>query len=134
MPKQPLTLSTARRPRPRLKQEMLINPDEVDRTKMENPSAGGLAAGEAEAGDRAPPRGWSPFITAIARRTLGDFCKMCYGQGHKPFYTDTDSIFTKAVLPVDDKKLGALKLEKKMDWGDHVPVLTELESPPRQIV
>lgn len=30
---------------------------------------------------------------------------------------NTDSLATKADLPVDDKTLGALKLEKKMDWA-----------------
>ncbi len=33
---------------------------------------------------------------------------------------NTDSLATKAKLPVDDKKLGALKLEKKMDWTEFV--------------
>lgn len=100
-----------------VKQEMLINPDEVDRTKMQMLQPGvWLREKQAVIAHRHVVV--SAFITAIARRTLFDFCKMCYGQGHKPFYTDTDSIFTKAVLPVDDKKLGALKLEKKMDWAE----------------
>lgn len=33
---------------------------------------------------------------------------------------NTDSLATKADLPVDDKRLGALKLEKKMDWATFV--------------
>ena len=35
-------------------------------------------------------------------------------------YCDTDSIATRAELPVDDKTLGALKLEKKMHWAEFV--------------
>lgn len=31
---------------------------------------------------------------------------------------NTDSLNTCSVLPCDDKKLGALKLEKKMEWGE----------------
>jgi hypothetical protein len=33
---------------------------------------------------------------------------------------NTDSLATKADLPIDDKKLGMLKLEKKMDWAEFV--------------
>ena len=100
-----------------VKQEMLINPDEVDRTQMQMLQPGvWLREKQAVIAHRHVVV--SAFITAIARRTLFDFCKMCYVQGLKPFYTDTDSIFTKAVLPVDDKKLGALKLEKKMEWAE----------------
>ena len=46
--------------------------------------------------------------------------KECYTQGFEPYYTDTDSIATKASLPIDEKTLGALKLEKKMDWADFI--------------
>jgi hypothetical protein len=33
---------------------------------------------------------------------------------------NTDSLATKATLPTDDKTLGALKLEKKMEWAEFV--------------
>ena len=33
---------------------------------------------------------------------------------------NTDSLATRAILPVDDKTLGKLKLEKKMDWAEFV--------------
>ena len=33
---------------------------------------------------------------------------------------NTDSLATKADLPIDDKKLGMLKLEKRMDWAEFV--------------
>ena len=33
---------------------------------------------------------------------------------------NTDSLATKAILPVDDKTLGKLKLEKKMTWAEFV--------------
>ena len=59
-------------------------------------------------------------ITAIARRTLYDYMKECYAQGKPPYYTDTDSIATRAKLPVDDKTLGAMKLEKRMRWAEFV--------------
>jgi hypothetical protein len=44
---------------------------------------------------------------------------MCYAQGKPSAYFDTDSLNTKADLPTDEKRLGALKLEKKMTWGEH---------------
>jgi hypothetical protein len=59
-------------------------------------------------------------ITSIARRTLYDFAKECYRQNHSLYYCDTDSLCTKATLPVDDKTLGALKLEKRMEWAEFV--------------
>ena len=33
---------------------------------------------------------------------------------------NTDSLATRAILPVDDKTLGKLKLEKKMEWAEFV--------------
>ena len=62
----------------------------------------------------------SAFITAIARRTLYDLAKECYRQNHPMAYCDTDSLCTKAKLPVDPKTLGKLKLEKKMEWAEFV--------------
>ena len=100
-----------------LKQEMLINPDEVDRTTMQMLQPGvWLREKQAVIAHRHVVV--SSFITAIARRTLYDYSKECYRQGCALHYCDTDSLCTKAVLPVDDKKLGALKLEKKMDWAE----------------
>jgi hypothetical protein len=59
-------------------------------------------------------------ITAIARRTLYDYAKECERQSCPLYYCDTDSLATRAKLPIDDKTLGALKLEKKMDWAEFV--------------
>lgn len=102
-----------------VKQEMLINPDEVDRTKMQMLQPGvWLQEKEAVIAHRHVVV--SAFITAIARRTLYDFAKECYRQGKPLTYCDTDSLATKADLPVDDKRLGALKLEKKMEWAEFV--------------
>jgi hypothetical protein len=102
-----------------VKQEMLINPDEVDREKMQMLQPGvWLQEKEAVIAHRHVVI--SSFITAIARRTLFDFAKECYRQGKPLTYCDTDSLATRADLPVDDKKLGGLKLEKKMDWAEFV--------------
>jgi hypothetical protein len=60
------------------------------------------------------------IITSIARRTLYDFAKECFRQEKPMYYCDTDSIATKASLSIDDKTLGALKLEKKMEWAEFV--------------
>ena len=101
------------------KQEMLINPDEIDRSTMQMLQPGvWLAEKEAKIAHRHVIV--SAVITAIARRTLYDFCKECYRQGKPPFYMDTDSCATRAKLPVDDKTLGALKLEKRMRWAEFV--------------
>lgn len=43
----------------------------------------------------------------------------CDGVGRVLLH-NTDSVSTKADLPIDDKTLGALKLEKKMDWAEFV--------------
>ena len=56
-------------------------------------------------------------ITALSRRLLYDYDKECRNQGHPSAYFDCDSLATKATLPVDDTKLGALKLEKKYTWA-----------------
>jgi hypothetical protein len=102
-----------------MKQEMLINPKEIDRTQMQMLQPGvWLQEKEAVIAHRHVIV--SSFITAIARRTLYDFCQTCYQQEKPPYYMDTDSIATKADLPVDDKRLGALKLEKKMEWAEFV--------------
>ena len=102
-----------------MKQEMLINPAEIDRTKMQMLQPGvWLQEKEAVIAHRHVII--SSVITSIARRTLYDLCKICYQQKCNPYYTDTDSIATKASLPVDEKTLGALKLEKKMEWAEFV--------------
>ena len=102
-----------------LKQEMLINPPEIDREKMQMLQPG-VWLQEKEATIAHRHVAVSTVITAIARRTLYDLCKICIEQNCKPYYSDTDSIATKAILPVDDKTLGKLKLEKKMDWAEFV--------------
>lgn len=101
------------------KQEMLVNPDEIDRSTMQMLQPGvWLADKEAKIAHRHVIV--ASVITAIARRTLYDFAKECYRQGNPPYYFDTDSVATKATLPTDDKRLGALKLEKRMDWAEFV--------------
>lgn len=101
------------------KQEMLINPKDIDRSSMQMLQPGvWLKEMEATIAHRHVPV--AAVITAIARRTLYDYMKECYTQGKPPYYTDTDSIATKADLPVDDTTLGALKLEKKIDWAEFV--------------
>lgn len=102
-----------------MKQEMLVNPEEIDRTQMQLLQPGmWLREKEVAITHRHVPI--STHITAIARRTLYDYGKMCYAQDLPFYYCDTDSLATKAELPSDDKKLGALKLEKKLDWGEFI--------------
>lgn len=102
-----------------MKQEMLINPKELDRTKMQMLQPG-VWLQEKKAVIAHRHVAISTVITAIARRTLYDYMKECLRQNCKVYYTDTDSIATKADLPIDDKTLGALKLEKKMEWAEFV--------------
>jgi hypothetical protein len=100
------------------KQEMLINPDKIDRDTMQMLQPGvWLAEKEAKITHRHVII--AAVITAIARRTLYDFAKECMRQEKPPFYSDTDSLSTKADLKTGDK-LGALKLEKKMEWAEFV--------------
>jgi hypothetical protein len=61
----------------------------------------------------------SAIITALSRRHLYDYAKMCADQKKSIMYCDTDSVATQATLPTDTK-LGALKLEKKIDWAEFV--------------
>lgn len=101
------------------KQEMLINPKTIDRSCMQMLQPGvWLSEKEATIAHRHVIV--ASVITSIARRTLYDFAKECYRQGHELYYCDTDSLATKASLPTDDKTLGMLKLEKKMDWAEFV--------------
>jgi hypothetical protein len=101
------------------KQEMLINPKEIDRTTMQMLQPGvWLAEKEATIAHRHVII--ASVITSIARRTLYDLAKECFNQKHPLYYCDTDSLATKATLPTDDKTLGALKLEKKMEWAEFV--------------
>lgn len=104
-----------------LKQEMLVNPspEDLDRTKMQMLQPGvWLRDKEVSIAHRHVIV--SSIITALSRRHLYDYIKMCLGQGCPVYYVDTDSLATRADLPVDDKKLGALKLEKKMSWAEFV--------------
>jgi len=101
------------------KQEMLVNPpaDEIDRAGMQLLMPGVWLHGkESPVAHRHVPI--STHITSIARRTLYMYLKECYRQGRPPFYCDTDSCATKADLPCDDKRLGALKLEKSLTWAE----------------
>jgi hypothetical protein len=101
------------------KQEMLINPDEIDRDTMQMLQPGvWLCEKEAKIDHRHVIV--AAVITAIARRALYDYGKECYRQKQPLYYMDTDSLATRADLPRDDKTLGALKLEKKMDWAEFV--------------
>ena len=101
------------------KQEMLVNPDEIDRATMQMLQPGvWLAEKEAKIAHRHVIV--AAVITAIARRTLYDYGKECFNQSKPLYYCDTDSCATRAELPVDDKRLGALKLEKKMGWAEFV--------------
>ena len=101
------------------KQEMLINPVEVDRTTMQMLQPGvWLAEKDATISHRHVII--AAVITAIARRTLYNLGKECFRQDKPLYYCDTDSLCTKADLPVDDKTLGMLKLEKKMEWAEFV--------------
>jgi len=101
------------------KQEMLVNPDEIDRETMQMLQPGvWLCEKDAKIDHRHVIV--ASVITAIARRTLYDYAKMCFDQGSELYYMDTDSLATTADLPRDDKRLGALKLEKRMDWAEFV--------------
>lgn len=99
-----------------MKQEMLINPQEIDREKMQMLQPG-VWLQDKQAVITHRHVAISSVITSIARRSLYDIAKECYRQCCPPLYFDTDSCSTKAILPVDEKKLGALKLEKKMEWA-----------------
>ena len=104
-----------------VKQEMLINPpeEELDRSKLQLLQPGvWLREKEVPIAHRHVVV--SSIITALSRRHLYDYAKMCAQQGKPIYYCDTDSIASKADLPVDEKKLGALKLEKKMSWAEFV--------------
>ena len=101
------------------KQEMLINPEEIDRTAMQLLQPGvWLQEKEATITHRHVPI--STHITSVARRTLYNHMKACFDQGKPPYYCDTDSVATKATLPCDEKKLGMLKLEKKLAWAEFI--------------
>jgi hypothetical protein len=104
-----------------IKQEMLINPseDELDRTELQMLQPG-IWLREKEVPVVHRHVVVSSIITALSRRHLYDWSKLCYAQGKPPYYMDTDSIATKADLPTDEAKLGWLKVEKKMEWAEFV--------------
>ena len=104
-----------------IKQEMLINPSEedLDRVKLQMLQPG-VWLREKEAAIAHRHVIVSSIITSLSRRHLYDHAKMCLGQGKPIYYCDTDSIASKAILPTDDKKLGMLKLEKRMYWAEFV--------------
>lgn len=99
------------------KQEMLINPSKIDREHLQLLQPGvWLAEKKATVAHRHVPI--STIITSLSRRHLYDYAKMCYEQGKPSAYFDTDSLFSRADLPVDETKLGKLKLEKKITWAE----------------
>lgn len=101
------------------KQTMLINPEVLDRINMKMMQPGVFQ----ETNRVTVPHvhvAVSMHITAIARRTLYEFAAMCYQQGRPFYYCDTDSLATPADLPIDDTKLGSLKLEKSMKWAEFI--------------
>ena len=104
-----------------LKQEMLINPseEEMDREKLQMLQPG-VWLREKEAAISHRHVIVSSIITALSRRHLYDYAKMCIAQGCPILYCDTDSVASRAELPTDDKRLGALKLEKRMTWAEFV--------------
>ena len=104
-----------------VKQEMLINPseEELERDKLQMLQPG-VWLKEKEASIAHRHVIVSSIITSLSRRHLYDYAKMCLDQGKPIYYCDTDSIASKADLPVDDKKLGMLKLEKRMHWAEFV--------------
>jgi hypothetical protein len=71
-----------------MKQEMLINPTEIDRTKMQMLQPG-VWLQEKEATIAHRHVAVSTVITAIARRTLYNLAKECYRQDHKLYYCDS---------------------------------------------
>lgn len=104
-----------------MKQEMLINPaeEDLDRTQLQMLQPG-IWLREKEVAIAHRHVVVSAIITALSRRHLYDYAKMCEEQKLPIYYCDTDSIASKATLPTDSKKLGALKLEKRMDWAEFV--------------
>ena len=104
-----------------LKQEMLINPseDDLNRETMQMLQPG-IWLQEKEAPIAHRHVIVSSVITALSRRLLFDYIKMCGSQGKPAYYSDTDSICTQADLPTDSKELGKLKLEKRLDWAEFV--------------
>ena len=103
-----------------LKQEMLINPseEELDREKLQMLQPG-VWLQEKEVAISHRHVIVSSIITALSRRHLFDYAKMCTEQEKPMLYCDTDSVATRATLPTGDK-LGQLKLEKKMSWAEFV--------------
>lgn len=101
------------------KQEMIINPEEPDHEKMImlQPGVWFQENVVAVTHMHVPI---SAHVTSLSRKLLYDGMKECIRQGKPVYYCDTDSIATTADLPTDDKKLGCLKLEKKMTWGEFV--------------
>jgi len=103
-----------------LKQEMLINPpeEELDREQLQMLQPG-VWLREKEAAITHRHVIVSSIITSLSRRHLYDYAKMCVEQRCPILYCDTDSVASKAELPTD-KRLGALKIEKKMSWAEFV--------------
>ena len=74
---------------------------------------------------------WGSLITARARVAIWKICvdveRGKYGKGNKVAYMDTDSCYTTAKLPEDDKELGQLKLEYKLTEKKRIETLAEFD-------
>lgn len=106
-----------------IKSSIYIHPELIDRERMEKLMPG-IWSEEKEAKVAHRHVAMSAWITAIARRTLYGHLHTAitqetekYPRGCPIHYCDTDSVATPAILPSDDSQLGALKLEKKMNWA-----------------
>jgi hypothetical protein len=106
-----------------IKASVYIHPEIIDRDRMEKLMPG-VWSEEKEAKVAHRHVAMSAWITAIARRTLYEHLHTAINQKTPAFphgcpihYCDTDSVATPATLPSDDSQLGALKLEKRMEWG-----------------
>ena len=103
-----------------LKQEMLINPgeDDIDREKLQMLQPG-IWLREKQVPIAHRHVVVSAIITALSRRHLYNYAKLCLEQKKPMAYCDTDSVATRATLPTSSE-LGALKLEKAVDWAEFV--------------
>ena len=93
------------------KQEMLINPHDIDRETMQMLQPGvWLAEKEATIAHRHVPV--AAVITSIARRTLYDFAKECYKQNHSLYYCDSVSGDRTVVLRSPDGQIIIAPIEE----------------------
>lgn len=96
------------------KDELLVNPDFIDRNLMHMLQPGIWIAEKIVS----IPHAHFPIsahVTAIARQLIGKFINLC----DKVFYLDTDGFATNTMFDTN-KELGGLKLEKKVHEGEFV--------------